>query len=431
MATPRVTIDALPEQGIVEDTNFLIIQDDGVTKKMSVATLKNAASNATTAHITDTVDAHDATAISALPSGVGVDSDTVQGQLSQLAALIDGAASIAETDAKYVELTGDTMTGPLTLAGIPSTDAQAANKQYVDTTVAAATSDLLTETEATGLYVNVGGDSMTGPLVLPNDPANPMEAATKQYVDANAGGGGTDGITEAEADARYVNVTGDTVTGGLDVLDTLTVGGDTTLGLVVATRARSTSAPSSGDDLTRKDYVDTEVSLRLTQAQVDARVTAVGDPRYLNTAGDTATGSFDFNGGLNVGTNLVIGATPPTLATHATRKDYVDAGDKAYRSVLTDAAPARGLALTDAGNLVYFTSASAVTVLISNDATVNFPIGSRIDLIQAGTGKVTITVQAPAVMNPSTTPSLRAQWSAATLIKVAANTWVLVGDIAA
>lgn len=36
-------------------------------------------------------------------------------------------------------------------------------------------------------YVNVVGDTMTGPLVLPADPTLPLQAATKQYVDARVG----------------------------------------------------------------------------------------------------------------------------------------------------------------------------------------------------------------------------------------------------
>ncbi len=36
-------------------------------------------------------------------------------------------------------------------------------------------------------YVRRAGDSMTGPLVLPADPAEPLQAATKQYVDASGG----------------------------------------------------------------------------------------------------------------------------------------------------------------------------------------------------------------------------------------------------
>lgn len=37
-------------------------------------------------------------------------------------------------------------------------------------------------------YVRRSGDAMSGPLVLPADPAEPLQAATKQYVDAAGGG---------------------------------------------------------------------------------------------------------------------------------------------------------------------------------------------------------------------------------------------------
>lgn len=37
-------------------------------------------------------------------------------------------------------------------------------------------------------YVRRAGDAMSGPLVLPADPAEPLQAATKQYVDASGGG---------------------------------------------------------------------------------------------------------------------------------------------------------------------------------------------------------------------------------------------------
>lgn len=93
MATPRVTIDELPEQVTVEDTNLLIIQDSGVTKKMTVATLQGATSTALAAHLADTDDAHDASAISSTDSGFGIDSATVQGQLGQLATLASSAGA--------------------------------------------------------------------------------------------------------------------------------------------------------------------------------------------------------------------------------------------------------------------------------------------------------------------------------------------------
>lgn len=40
------------------------------------------------------------------------------------------------------------------------------------------------------MYVHKSGDTMAGPLVLHADPINPLEAATKQYVDVAGGGGG-------------------------------------------------------------------------------------------------------------------------------------------------------------------------------------------------------------------------------------------------
>src|SRR5262245_61285892 len=158
---PRVTIDDLPEQATPEQTNYLIIQDDGVTKKMSIDSLMQIASDPLAAHLTDSVDAHDATAISTTTAGPSVDGITVQAQLGQLATLIDAVntqiasinSSIAANPATYVNATGDTMSGPLTL---PASDPVGANdatrKAYVD----ANTTNKVTKT----------GDAMTGDLTM-------------------------------------------------------------------------------------------------------------------------------------------------------------------------------------------------------------------------------------------------------------------------
>ena len=68
---------------------------------------------------------------------------------------------------------------------------------------------LLTSLDITGALgytpVNRAGDTMTGALILNADPTSNLGAATKQYVDANSGGGG----------GNYVSKTGDTMTGTL------------------------------------------------------------------------------------------------------------------------------------------------------------------------------------------------------------------------
>ena len=78
-------------------------------------------------------------------------------------------------------------------------------------------------------------------------------------------------------------------------------------------------------------------------------------------------------------------------------------------------------------------SASAVTLSIPTDATLNFPIGTSIDILQTGTGQVTIAAVTPGTTTVNATPGLklRTTWSSATLFKRAANTWVVFGDLTA
>jgi hypothetical protein len=92
--------------------------------------------------------------------------------------------------------------------------------------------------------------------------------------------------------------------------------------------------------------------------------------------------------------------------------------------------------LADADNkLVTASNASAQTYSIPTNASVAYPTGTQINIIQIGAGQVTIQ----AVTSGTTTvlsnggtaaaPKLRAQYSAATLVKVATDTWYVIGDI--
>jgi len=91
--------------------------------------------------------------------------------------------------------------------------------------------------------------------------------------------------------------------------------------------------------------------------------------------------------------------------------------------------------LTDNRNkLITASNASAQTYTIPTNASVAFPIGSTINIIQIGAGQVTIQgnggVTVASTGATSTAPKLRVQYSAATLIKVGTDSWYVVGDIA-
>jgi Chaperone of endosialidase len=91
-----------------------------------------------------------------------------------------GGAIKARLDAVstgYVDVSGDTMTGPLILSGAPTDPNGAATKDYVDDGLEAA-ANAVADT-----YVVRAGDTMTGPLTLSGSPIDPLHAATKAYVD--------------------------------------------------------------------------------------------------------------------------------------------------------------------------------------------------------------------------------------------------------
>jgi len=91
--------------------------------------------------------------------------------------------------------------------------------------------------------------------------------------------------------------------------------------------------------------------------------------------------------------------------------------------------------LADADKLVTMNVATANTFSIPTNATVGFPIGTKIHIAQFGTGTTTIS----AVTSGTTTlvsagatpgaPYTRVQYSSATCIKTGTDSWFILGDI--
>lgn len=87
--------------------------------------------------------------------------------------------------------------------------------------------------------------------------------------------------------------------------------------------------------------------------------------------------------------------------------------------------------LTDRDKLVEVSSASGVTVTIPANSSVAYPVGTSIDILQTGSGQVTIAGAGGVTVNATPGLKLRTQWSSATLFKRATDTWVVFGDLSA
>jgi len=89
-------------------------------------------------------------------------------------------------------------------------------------------------------------------------------------------------------------------------------------------------------------------------------------------------------------------------------------------------------ALTDANNtVVSLTNASAITATVPPNSSVAYPVGAILQFYQGGAGQVTVAAGSGVTINYTPGLKLRAQYSAATLIQTAANTWLLTGDVTA
>ena len=110
------------------------------------------------------------------------------------------AAAAQATATAAVPKAGGTMTGKLTLDGAPTSNLHAATKKYVDDNAGSSSGTDQTARDAAKAAKDVAdaalplaGGTMTGDLTLSGAPTNDLHAATKKYVDDNAGSGG--GVT--------------------------------------------------------------------------------------------------------------------------------------------------------------------------------------------------------------------------------------------
>lgn len=89
------------------------------------------------------------------------------------------------------------------------------------------------------------------------------------------------------------------------------------------------------------------------------------------------------------------------------------------------------VALGDRDSLIEVAAGSAKTITIPTNASVAYPIGTSIDILQTSTGQVTIAGAGGVTVNATPGLKLRTQWSSATLFKRGTDTWVVFGDLTA
>lgn len=88
------------------------------------------------------------------------------------------------------------------------------------------------------------------------------------------------------------------------------------------------------------------------------------------------------------------------------------------------------LANTENNSTYVMTSGAATTFTIPHSSTVSFPVGSVLTIIRNGVGELQILPAASVTLNSELgADKLNVQYSAATLLSVGVDSWVLTGSI--
>jgi hypothetical protein len=383
---------------------------------------------------------------------------------------VNGVTSAIQTQLDdKLSKTGGTMTGAITLSGAPTSDLHAATKLYVDNVTAglnfheavhaATTLNLATiynngtsgvgatltadtnramttidgetvvlnervlvknQTDAkqNGIYVLTTLGSVSVPWVLTratdadNNPTGEMKNGDFTFVQrgtVNASIGfinnsatnpiviGTDNITYTEFNAGKTVVAGDGLT-------------EATPGTISVASGGVTSAMIADGTIVDGDI---NASAAIAQSKISGLTAALGDKAPL--ASPTFTGTV----------------TLPAAGIVFSDGTQALEGVPSRTPIIQKTASYTLSALTERDDLIEMSSASAMTLTIPTDATINFPIGTSLDVLQTSTGQVTIAGAGGVTVNATPGLKLRTTWSSATLFKRAANTWVVFGDLSA
>lgn len=89
------------------------------------------------------------------------------------------------------------------------------------------------------------------------------------------------------------------------------------------------------------------------------------------------------------------------------------------------------LALTDAGKFIITNVGTANDLTVPPNVDVAFPVGTQINVVQNGAGKTRIKPGVGVTLNSDGAKTyINSQYSGCTLIKIATNTWSLIGNLA-
>jgi hypothetical protein len=255
----------------------------------------------------------------------------------------------------------------------------------------------------TGSESVAGVKTFTSSPIVPT-PSSNTDAANKLYVDGVVAAGAADASATTKG---ILKLTGDL--GGTAALPTVPglAGKEPTI-------AAGTTAQYWRGDKSWQTLDKTAAGLGNVDNTSDAT---------KNSAAATLTNKT-ISGASNTLSNI------PESAVTSLTADLAAKADAAY-SLNAQVGTSYTLVLADASKFITLNNASAITLTVPTNASAAFSAGTRIAFAQLGAGQVTVAPAGGVTINADPGLKIAAQYGGAELVKLATDTWLLVGRLSA
>ena len=399
-----------------------------------IPTAPTAAANTNTTQVATT--AYVQTELTDLLNGAPGALDTLNELASALGNDANYSTTITTALAGKLPLAGGTMTGAIAMGtnkitglGTPTVSTDAATKAYADSIVATAPSNLTGPITSVGAATSIASQTGTG---------------TKFVVDTSP-----TLVTPVLGVATATSINGTTIPSTktlvvtTDKLSTLAATTSAELAGVISDETGSGSLVFATSPTLVTPVLGTPTSITLTNGTglpvsgiTASTSTALGVGSVeLGHATDTTIARVSAGVASIEGVNIVTTSSTDTL-TNKTLTTPVISSPK-ISSTYTAKTAAYTFASGDEGNIFSMNNASSVQFNIPTDATFNFAVGTEFTVFWiTGAGQPTIGAVTPGTTTvistgaTSATPKLRVANSGATCKKLAANSWIVFGDLA-
>lgn len=424
IADSNVTTAKIADGGV---TTVKISDSNVTTAKIAdsnVTTAKIADSNVTTAKIADSAITSAKIADGAI-TNVDINSSAAIA-LSKLASGTSAQIIVASSGGvpTYVTMSGDATisnTGVVTLSANAIALGTDTTGDYVANLVAG-TGVTLTNNSGEGATPTIAIGQSVATNANPTFAGATMDSVQVGITAANEIDTTSGGLTIDSASGTTTIDDNLTVTGNLTVSGTTTSINTETITLddnIIVLNNNETGSPSQNAGIEIERGTSTNVLVRWNETNDKWEITNDGST-YGNIVTTSDTGTIT--------STMILDGTISNADISSTAG--IDRGKISDATIDTKTANYT-LTLTDKNKVIEMNVGSSNFVYVPTNASVAFPVGTQIQIVQYGSGKTKVEAVTPGTTSIRATPGvfLRAQYASATLIKRGTDEWYLLGDL--